>query len=249
MNDDRFRSAIRSGLAPMIDEVDEGPDWDEVLAQFQQPWHRRLPGWATAVAAAFAVLIGLGGLTLILVGGSGSSTATTGAPTEPSSVAELVSAVTAAARRLHAAPGYEAIQRSFIDGHLAVSTWVSARAGGDTVAVQSIDRDVRDTGWWLSNGAVPPAEGKNIATTVTVKANGEGYRTELSTGVGSDWAPLGSQVRITPVAFDLAQLATTDWLMDSPTDVTVSRGTNSEAWTATAPYGDGSIVARWTLGA
>lgn len=38
---------------------------------------RRLPGWAIAVAAALAVLIGLGGLSLVLSGGSGPSAATT----------------------------------------------------------------------------------------------------------------------------------------------------------------------------
>lgn len=64
MSDD-FRDLARAGLAPLLEEVPDGPSWDELVAAPTAPARRSAPGWLIGVAAA-VVVFGLVGITLLL---------------------------------------------------------------------------------------------------------------------------------------------------------------------------------------
>lgn len=61
MTDSRYRSAVREGLDPLVSEVGEGPEWDDLTNGARiEIRGRRLPGWALAGVTALVVLVGLG---------------------------------------------------------------------------------------------------------------------------------------------------------------------------------------------
>lgn len=65
MSDDRYRSLVRSGLAPLVEDVPEGPGWEELVTDdtvvVAAPPPRRTPGWIVglSVSAVILVLVGL----------------------------------------------------------------------------------------------------------------------------------------------------------------------------------------------
>lgn len=89
MIDDRYRTLFRAGLAPLVEDVPEGPDWveltdDETLRAV--PPVRRIPGWLVGVGAAAVVLVVVGVAALLVPGGLPAAT-TPAATTPPTSQA------------------------------------------------------------------------------------------------------------------------------------------------------------------
>lgn len=112
------------------------------------------------------------------------------------SAAEYDAALVASIEELAAYPGVEAEERGFIGGYLANVTWASIRGNGDTVVVQQVDVDVRDSAWWVASSS-PPRVGENIETIARVLVGDSYYeatgseswtvtdRTEAPRGPGS----------------------------------------------------------------
>ena len=89
MIDDQYRDLFRAGLAPLVEDVPEGPDWDELTdgeIVNAVPADRRIPGWLVGVGAAAVVLVVIGVAALVVPGGPPETT-TPAATTPPTSEA------------------------------------------------------------------------------------------------------------------------------------------------------------------
>jgi hypothetical protein len=64
MSDD-LRDLARAGLAPLVEDVPDGPGWQELISTPVAPGRRSAPGWLIGVAAA-VVVFGLVGVSLLL---------------------------------------------------------------------------------------------------------------------------------------------------------------------------------------
>jgi hypothetical protein len=69
MSEDQYRQLVRRGLAPLIEEVPEGPQWEELIAGgivigAPAPT-RRTSGWLVGLGVSVVVLV-LGGLVVLL---------------------------------------------------------------------------------------------------------------------------------------------------------------------------------------
>lgn len=64
MTDDRARTVFRRGLAPLLDGVPEGPDWEEISSQ-RAKRGTRIGRWVAPVGAAAAVAIFVGLMMLV----------------------------------------------------------------------------------------------------------------------------------------------------------------------------------------
>ena len=62
---DEIRDLARAGLEPLVEDVPDGPEWEELISTAVGPGRRRAPGWLIGVAAAL-VVFGLVGITLLL---------------------------------------------------------------------------------------------------------------------------------------------------------------------------------------
>lgn len=61
MTGSRYRNAVRESLNPLVGEVGEGPDWDDLVDGIRPEGRfRPLPGWALAGAAALVVFVAIG---------------------------------------------------------------------------------------------------------------------------------------------------------------------------------------------
>lgn len=89
MSDERFRQVVRKAMAPMVDEVGDGPSWEEVVDHPRAP--TRPPGPRIAVAAA-AVVIAVIGITALFFGGGSTDTATDPELSDPTPTTETTRA-------------------------------------------------------------------------------------------------------------------------------------------------------------
>lgn len=64
MSEDRYRSLVRSGLAPLVEDVPEGPSWEDLTVDetvvVAAPPRRRTPGWIGGLSVAVVVLVVVG---------------------------------------------------------------------------------------------------------------------------------------------------------------------------------------------
>ena len=79
---DEIRSLARAGLAPMVEDVPEGPEWEELVSVPVEPARRQAPGWLIGVAAAL-VVFGIIGITLLLQPGEPTPPVESPVTTEP----------------------------------------------------------------------------------------------------------------------------------------------------------------------
>lgn len=102
MNDDRYRRLVRSGLAPLVEDVPEGPDWEDLIADdtvvVAAPPPQGTRGWIVGLSVSAVVLV-LVGLAVVL---SPSAPPSTSEPADTSPPATSVLDAANAASELEA---------------------------------------------------------------------------------------------------------------------------------------------------
>lgn len=137
MSEDSYRQLVRAGLAPLVEEVPDGPEW----AELNQPipitpkTARMVPGWVIAVGAA-AVVIAVFGFASLLSTGEEPSTVITAPPaTTPSTLSEARSFVPSA----RAAEGMTYLPLTLLDGsHLTLAYPEDLDLTSEGVEVQTV---------------------------------------------------------------------------------------------------------------
>ena len=148
MSDDRFRQVVRRALTPVVGDVGNGPEWDQIDDHPAAP--TRQPGPRVAVAAA-AVVIAAIGITALVFGGGPTGPVTDPDPVEPAPTTETTMAadpteptqtttptsapIDGADTVDHLAPGWEALGRLDLPRYHAVTvdtgTELLVFGGGD----------------------------------------------------------------------------------------------------------------------
>ncbi|HJR92523.1 MAG TPA: hypothetical protein VJ938_08780 [Acidimicrobiia bacterium] len=191
MDDHRLRDVIGRMVAESPDAV-ALEDLDHPLLGIDGRRSARVTPWVLAAGAA--ILIGGVVLAALVLSFTAAPTPTAQLPTAvgspaPATLDQFDEVVRVAVAGLVDGPGFEALQTSFIDGHLVSAVWLDSRRNGDFVAIQRSDVDVMETAWWLLGEAPPPDSGltRTVATirvgetvfTATTEADGSApWRTE-----------------------------------------------------------------------
>ena len=135
MTDDRYRTAVREALEPLVSGVGDGPEWDDLAATVPVR-SLRLPGWALAGVAALTVLVTLG-VPALLFGPSGHDRSGDG---DRHSVL---------------------VDFSAVDAQASVTEWWSLVIAGDTdsaseLAHPDVDFNFAGLGEWVSGAGETP---------------------------------------------------------------------------------------------
>ena len=217
--------------------------------------HRPGPRWVI-VAAGLAVFVGI-----LLIGALVFSTldrsppgqdelpSTVGAAS-PATLDRFDAAVRPGVEALLEAPGFEAVQTSFIGDHLAGAVWLESARNGDFVAVQRTDVNVAETAWWLL-GDEPLTDNARISTSVTIRIGDTVYTAPDPRTSG--WY---SEIRVDyprgTLAIERALLSETyeELLLPQTSDVTrQDLAGGGEVWAVTVPGDEGSYLLRWFIDA
>jgi hypothetical protein len=167
----------------------------------------------------------------------------------PASIEELRAAVESAVVTLRESRGVEGIGTTSIYDELASAQWFSWRPNGDQVVVQRVDVDVAESAWWLDPDGDPPARGRNVMTTIWVRAGDRFFE-----GTADGWtvpdareAPrvLSLMTAVLDGEEDLSEL----FAAGEPYEVSViPLDGGGEEWTLSAPLRDGTGISRWRIG-
>lgn len=162
---------------------------------------------------------------------------------------ELERAIQSGLESLEHSVALEGVEESHIGPYLASRVWFSIRSNGDTIVIQQVDVDVRDTAWWLT-AAEPPRVGERIATTARVLVDGVMYEAVEAPDGSEPWSPIDAPRG--PLALGLAFVAGDGDLSDlwlAPAgevtrQATADRGT---IWTLTATTDVGRALQRFYI--
>jgi hypothetical protein len=166
----------------------------------------------------------------------------------PATLDRFYAAVRPPVETLLEAPGFKAVQTSFIGDYLARSVWLESLRNGDFVAVQKTDVNVTETAWWLL-GDEPPADNPRISTTVTVRIGDTVYTAPdpRTSGWNADVRldyPKGT------LAIERALLSETYEELLLPQSSNVTRQDlvgGGEVWEVSVPGNDGAYILRWFI--
>lgn len=207
---------------------------------------------AAGVAAFVGVLL-IGALVFSTVDrsspGQGALPSTVGAAS-PATLDRFDAAVRPPVEALLGAPGFEAVQTSFIGDYLASSVWLESLPNGDFVAVQKTDVNVTETAWWLL-GDEPPADNPRISTSVTVRIGDTVYSAPDPATSGWD-ADIRPDYPRGTLAIERALLLDTYEELGLPQTSHVTRQDlvgGGEVWAVTAPGDEGGYILRWFIDA
>jgi len=143
MNEDPYRRLVRADLAPMLEHVPKGPEWEALdVAQLllsSASESRSLPGWVVAVGSAAAVLAVVGLSIGIL---RATSLDTQSGTVAPSDVAQTTAAVVSTTTLNRAPAGWTLLPEwplTARDGHSVVWTGREVVVWGGNVGGDSTD--------------------------------------------------------------------------------------------------------------
>lgn len=161
---------IREVVTRMAEDAPPPPGLEELEAPVVVRRPRRKPGWWRRPALLVATLsLIVGGTLFLLIDRLTGEQAI--ADWQPATGEEWDAALQDALDQLRTAEAVEGIERGFIGGHLAATSWFTWRPDGETVVVQQTDVDVRETAWWLTSSS-PPRSGERVKTLAWVAAGG-----------------------------------------------------------------------------
>jgi len=144
---------MNTQLRDYLDSISSPITVDEVTTQSATaPGGRKglRRGPLVALAAFVAVLVVLGGAVLFSDGGD--ETPEVVGPVESTTLEEVDAAVRAAVDVIVEAPGFVVTQETFFDSQPGQSTWVTARQGGDFIALTARDPSAPGSGTGTSSG-------------------------------------------------------------------------------------------------
>jgi hypothetical protein len=217
---------------------------------------RRPTGQWVTVASGVAAFVGvllIGALVLSTVDRSPARPdelpSTVGAAS-PAMLDQFHAAVRPPVEALLDAPGFEAVQTSFIGDYLASSVWLESSREGDFVAVQSTDVNVTETAWWLL-GDEPPSGNPRISTLVTVRIGDTVYVAPNPGTSGWD-ADLRPDYPRGTTAIEIALLSDSYEALLLPDTSDVTRQDlvgGGKVWAVTVPGDEGTYILRWFIDA
>lgn len=215
----------------------------------------RRPSWvfvASGVAAFVGVLV-IGALVFSTVSrsptGPDELPSAVGSPS-PATLDEFDAAVRPAVDALLEAPGFEAVQMSYLQEYLATSVRLESLRNGDFVAVQLTDINVTETAWWLL-GEGPPAGGRQVSPFVTIRVGDTVY-------TAPDAGNSGWRMDVRPdyprgtTEFERALLSDTFEALLLPESSDVTRQDlvgGGVVWTVTAPGDEATSILSWFIDA
>jgi hypothetical protein len=216
---------------------------------------REAPRWVI-VASGLAAFVGV-----LLVGAIVFSTvdrsparqdelpSTVGAAS-PATLDQFYAAVRPPVEALLDAPGFEAVQTSFIGDYLASSVWLASSREGDFFALQNTDVNVTETAWWLL-GDEPPSDDPRISTLVTVRIGDTVYIAPdpRTSGWNVDFrpdSPRGTTAIERALLSDIYEALLLPETSDATRQDLVGGG---EVWAVTVPGDEGTSILRWFIDA
>lgn len=256
MRDERI---LKEVLGRMAEEAPAALRFEDlqlpVVRETDRSGRRPAPRWVI-VASGLTAFVGV-----LLVGAVVFSTvdrspatqdelpATVGAAS-PATLDQFHAAVRPPVEALLDAPGFEAVQTSFIGDYLASSVWLESSREGDFVALQNTDVNVTETAWWLL-GDEPTSDNRRISTLVTVRIGDTVYVAPNPRTSGWDVDLRPDYPRGT-IEIERALLSDTYAALLLPQTSDVARQDlvgGGEVWAVTVPGGEGTYILRWFIDA